>query len=223
MKRCPECRRDYYDETLSFCLDDGTRLLEGAASLDEAATAILSEPGAVATGLSHGEDRTRPLVNTIDQTATFPRSAEAEPQKNLGEVSEKQSPPPRRAAKSMSDNYKLVAGLAIAILLLGGGFLGYRYFASSLKQIESIAVMPFVNASGNADFDYLSDGMTETLISSLSNVPNLSVKPRSTVFRYKGKGTDAQTIGKELNVQAILNGRVVQRGDQLTLSLELVD
>src|SRR5438105_7813620 len=65
--------------------------------------------------------------------------------------------------------------------------------------------------------------MTETLITSLSQLPNLNVKARSTVFRYKGKETDAKTIGKELNVQAILNGRVVQRGDRLTLSLELID
>ncbi|MEP6944779.1 MAG: tetratricopeptide repeat protein, partial [Acidobacteriota bacterium] len=86
-----------------------------------------------------------------------------------------------------------------------------------------IAVMPFVNESGNADVEYLSDGMTETLIKSLSQIPNLNVKPRSSVFRYKGKDTDLQTIAKELNVQAILNGRVVQRGDSLTLSLELVD
>src|SRR5205814_7562889 len=91
------------------------------------------------------------------------------------------------------------------------------------KQIESIAVMPFVNDSGNADVEYLSDGMTETLISSLTQLPNLSVKARSSVFRYKGKATDTKTIGKELNVQAILTGRVAQRGDQLTLSLELVD
>src|SRR3989441_9349049 len=83
--------------------------------------------------------------------------------------------------------------------------------------------MPFVNESGNADVEYLSDGMTETLITSLSQLPNLNVKARSTVFRYKGKATDAKTIGKELNVQAILNGRVVQRGDRLTLSLELID
>jgi TolB-like protein/Tfp pilus assembly protein PilF len=81
----------------------------------------------------------------------------------------------------------------------------------------------FVNESGNADIDYLSDGMTETLISSLSQLPNLNVKARSSVFRYKGKETNPQTIGKELNVQAILNGRVSQRGDQLTLSLELID
>ena len=83
--------------------------------------------------------------------------------------------------------------------------------------------MPFVNESGNADVEYLSDGMTETLIRSLSQLPNLNVKARSSVFRYKGKATDAKTIGKELGVQAILNGRVVQRGDQLTLSLELID
>ena len=83
--------------------------------------------------------------------------------------------------------------------------------------------MPFVNESGNADVEYLSDGMTETLIKSLSGLPGLDVKPRSSVFRYKGKDTDLQTIAKELNVQAILNGRVAQHGDQLTLSLELVD
>jgi TolB-like protein/Flp pilus assembly protein TadD len=83
--------------------------------------------------------------------------------------------------------------------------------------------MPFVNEGGNKDVEYLSDGMTETLISSLSQLPNLNVKARSSVFRYKGKETDAKTIGKALNVQAILNGRVVQRGDQVTLSLELVD
>ena len=83
--------------------------------------------------------------------------------------------------------------------------------------------MPFVNDSGNADVEYLSDGMTETLISSLSQLPNLNVKARSSVFRYKGKETDTKTIGKELGVQAILNGRVIQRGDQLILSLELVD
>ncbi len=83
--------------------------------------------------------------------------------------------------------------------------------------------MPFVNESRNADVEYLSDGMTETLIKSLANLSSLDVKPRSAVFRYKGKDTDLQTIAKELNVQAILNGRVAQRGDQLTLSLELVD
>ena len=83
--------------------------------------------------------------------------------------------------------------------------------------------MPFVNDSGNADIEYLSDGMTDSLITSLSQLPHLSVKARSSVFRYKGKDVPPQQVGKELNVQAILNGRVVQRGNDLTLHIELVD
>jgi TolB-like protein/Flp pilus assembly protein TadD len=89
--------------------------------------------------------------------------------------------------------------------------------------IKSIAVMPFVNESGNADLEYLSDGMTETLINSLSQIPNLSVKARSSVFRYKGKEVDPKKVASELGVQAILTGHVIQRGDQLTLSVELID
>jgi eukaryotic-like serine/threonine-protein kinase len=95
--------------------------------------------------------------------------------------------------------------------------------AAVREQIESVAVMPFANESGSADNDYLSDGMTESLINSLSQIPKLNVKARSTVFRYKGRERDARAVGRELNVQAILNGRVTQRGDQLTLSLELID
>jgi TolB-like protein/Tfp pilus assembly protein PilF len=84
-------------------------------------------------------------------------------------------------------------------------------------------VLPFTNESGNTGVEYLSDGITESLINSLSQLPNLSVKARSTVFHYKGKDVTAQQVGSELSVQAVLNGRFVQRGDQLTLSLELVD
>ncbi|HEX8847745.1 MAG TPA: protein kinase [Pyrinomonadaceae bacterium] len=114
----------------------------------------------------------------------------------------------------------LLAALIVVIIAIAG----YFYFSRENNTIiQSITVMPFVNASGNPDVEYLSDGMTETLISNLSQLPNLNVKARSSVFRYKGKETDAKTIGRELNVQAILNGRVVQRGDQLTLSLELID
>ncbi|HKC63941.1 MAG TPA: tetratricopeptide repeat protein, partial [Pyrinomonadaceae bacterium] len=113
-----------------------------------------------------------------------------------------------------------LAALVVIIIAVAG----YFYFSrKNNTAIQSIAVMPFVNEGGNADAEYLSDGMTETLISNLSQLPNLNVKARSTVFRYKGKETDAKTIGRELNVQAVLNGRVVQRGDQLTLTLELVD
>jgi len=120
--------------------------------------------------------------------------------------------------------HKLV--VAIALILLVGAAIGLRFYLrgpTSQAAIESIAVMPFVNESGNADIEYLSDGMTETLINSLSQIPELSVKARSTVFRYKGKDFEPKKIATELNVQAILTGRVVQRGEQLTLNLELMD
>ena len=77
MKRCPQCRRDYFDETLVYCLDDGNALLEGPASADESATAILSEPEAVATGFPASESRTRARIHTTDQTAILPREAGA--------------------------------------------------------------------------------------------------------------------------------------------------
>jgi eukaryotic-like serine/threonine-protein kinase len=229
MKRCPECRRDYYDDTLLYCLDDGNALLEGPASGkseppasaggqfdDEPQTAILSEPGAVATGIGDGE-RARAQIHTTEQTTVLQRGAEAEPRESLGGISEEQSFSANRAAKPL-------AVLVVAVLVLVGGFFGYRYFSTaSSKQINSIAVMPFVNASGNPDIEYLSDGMTETLINSLSQIPNLNVKARSSVFRYKGKEVDPKKIASELNVEAILNGRVIQRGDQLTLNVELID
>jgi eukaryotic-like serine/threonine-protein kinase len=120
-------------------------------------------------------------------------------------------------------------GALVAMLLLAVGAMGVWYYlhrqktASRVGSIESIAVMPFVNASGNNDVEYLSDGMTESLITSLSQLPRLSVKARSSVFRYKGKEVSPQQVGKDLNVQAIVNGRVVQRGNDLTLHIELVD
>ena len=120
--------------------------------------------------------------------------------------------------------HKLAAIIGLAVLAAGITLLAlYLLGRTSDATIRSIAVMPFVNEGGKAELEYLSDGMTDTLISSLSQLPNLSVKARSSVFRYKGKETNPQTIGKELNVQAILNGRIAQRGDQLTLTLELVD
>jgi len=129
-------------------------------------------------------------------------------------------------AVTQAKSHKLVTGI-IAVLLVGVlSTIGYLAFAPrrvSSKQISSIAVMPFVNEGANSDIEYLADGMTERRIKSLTNLSNLDVKPRTAAFRYKGKDTDIQTIAKDLKVQAILNGRVAQRGDQLTLSLELVD
>jgi TolB-like protein/Tfp pilus assembly protein PilF len=225
MKRCPQCRRDYYDDTLSFCLEDGSPLVYGVLDND-AATAILSEAEVPASGVP-SESATR----SFDQTT----ASEAEPPDNCDSVTERQSQSDHRAAgprsfstidaaESRRFSARSLVGLVVVGLVLVIAFFGYRYsFAPGSRQIESIAVMPFVNESGDPDAEYLSDGMTETLMGSLSELPNLSVKARSSVFRYKGKGIDARTIGKDLNVQAVLYGRIAKRGDQLLLSLELVD
>jgi serine/threonine-protein kinase len=117
---------------------------------------------------------------------------------------------------------RYVAAGILALLLAVGGFFGYQYFASN-KQINSIAVLPFENKSSKADSEYLSDGLAESLIYRLSQLPNLKVSPTSSVFRYKGKATDPQTIAEELGVDSVMTGRITQRGDNLTISVELVD
>ena len=98
-----------------------------------------------------------------------------------------------------------------------------RYLTrGSGEAIDSVAVLPFVNMSGNPDTEYLSDGITESLIDSLSELPRLRVMSQSAVFRYKGKTTDPRTAGNELGVRAVLTGRLTQRGDTLSVSTQLV-
>jgi len=91
------------------------------------------------------------------------------------------------------------------------------------KAIDSIAVLPFTNATNDANADYLSDGVTEGIINKLSQLPKLKVMARSTVFRYKSRDVDAQTVGRELRVRAVLSGRLQHVGDHLIVSVELVD
>jgi len=98
-------------------------------------------------------------------------------------------------------------------------------FRTSTKTgpIDSIAVLPFQNKSSDSDTEYLADGLAESLIFRLSQLPNLKVSPTSTVMRYKGKDSDITQIAKELEVDAVMSGRVSERGDDLTISVELVD
>ena len=111
--------------------------------------------------------------------------------------------------------------LTIVAAVAGLSYRSFRQPASA--RIESIAVLPLKNESGNNEVEYLSDGVTESLINSLSRLPNLSVKSSTSVAAYKGKEVDPRRIASELSVQAILTGRFVQRGDDLTLYLSLVD
>jgi eukaryotic-like serine/threonine-protein kinase len=118
--------------------------------------------------------------------------------------------------------------VAVALLILLGvavsiGFLVYRHARDTEIAIDSIAVVPFVNQNGNPDSEYLSDGMTESIINNLIQLPELRVTPRSSVFYYKGKDVDPMKIGEELGVRAVLTGRMLQRGDNLIVSAELLD
>jgi len=198
MKRCPECRRDYYDDSLIYCLDDGTALLEGPASGDESATAILH-------GLeSPAEAKTRDQIPAKEQTDPLPENGNA-------------------ASKRKFSPWILAAPLILAAIV-AGGFFAYRYFNPSTSgQINSIAVLPFQNRNSDADGEYLSDGLAESLIYRLSQFPELKVAPPSSAFRYKGQDVDAEKVGIELGVDAVMSGRLVQRGENLTISVDLVD
>jgi len=117
-------------------------------------------------------------------------------------------------------------GLAVLLILFGlnTGNLRDRVFGgASQARIESIAVLPFANLSNDPKTEYLSDGITESLINSLSQLPNLAVMSRNTVFRYKGQPTDPQKVGHDLHVRAILTGRLIQTGDELMISVNLED
>ena len=104
-----------------------------------------------------------------------------------------------------------------------GGWRERLLGKSSPSQISSIAVLPFLNLTNDPKTEYLTDGITESLINSLSQLPNLTVISRSTVFRYKGQATDPESVGKDLGVRTILTGRLMQTGDNLSISVELED
>jgi TolB-like protein/DNA-binding winged helix-turn-helix (wHTH) protein/Tfp pilus assembly protein PilF len=109
----------------------------------------------------------------------------------------------------------------LGVLTLAVAAAAIVYFTRPREAIDSVAVMPFVNVSGDPNTEYLSDGISESIINSLS--PNLKVIALNSVLRYKGKQTDPQAVGRELNVRALLTGRLTQRGDDLLINVELVD
>lgn len=110
-----------------------------------------------------------------------------------------------------------IAGLLISFLAIG-----FYFFLPQRDAINSIAVLPFLNVGADPETEYLSDGISESLIRSLSQLPRLKVMSFSVVSRYKGEAADARAIGRKLNVQAVLVGRVTQRGETLSISAELV-
>ncbi|HEV3140127.1 MAG TPA: protein kinase, partial [Vicinamibacterales bacterium] len=127
------------------------------------------------------------------------------------------SPPPRARRTTAA------AWIAAAVILAGAVFFGYRWTRGASDRIDSLAVLPFVNASGNPDTEYLGDGISEALINDLSQLPGVRVSARSLAFRYKGKDYDPLKAGRELNARAVITGRVTARGNQLIIQCDVMD
>jgi serine/threonine-protein kinase len=123
-----------------------------------------------------------------------------------------------------SGRRKIIWSALLLVALLAIVLGSYRYLGNrGYDRIGSIAVMPFVNASGNSDLEYLSDGLTDSLIFRFSQLPNVKVSPTSSVMRFKNTSKDVGDVAKELSVDAVLTGRVMRAGDELSISVQLVD
>jgi TolB-like protein len=210
MKRCPQCHRVETDEALKFCRVDGATLVDDSHLGEWNAPTCFAAQDSSEVHTSILPHRTDANINR----GTAPTSV-LPPEQAASTTGQLVKPKPRRTFI-----LSLAASAIVITLIIGGYFFFTR---NRTTTIESIAVLPFENRSGSADADYLSDGLAESLIYRLSQLPNLKVSPTSSVLRYKGKEVDAQKIGSELGVSAVMSGRMVQRGDNLTISVELVD
>lgn len=193
MKRCPQCGRDYNDDSLSFCLDDGSELLFGPSSTDDPTTAIL--------GATH--------------------ESEAPTRQSLGST-----PPPvseERAIGPARSKKWLIAAPVVVVVLATAGYFGLRGFIASSAPLNSIAVLPFANTSGDKGTDFLSDGIAETLINNFTKIPELKVAARTTAFRFRGREGEPKEIGRELGVGSILTGSVSEQNDDVHVQVDLIN
>jgi adenylate cyclase len=217
MKRCPKCDRSYEDETLNFCLEDGEWLLDDQAG--EPATAIISESPSLRSADLSSESATKAQITTTDQTAILPAVS-------LPDLQARQTSSAEYIVNEVKSHRRgfTIAAVVVVIAVAGISYWLFRTHAmSDAAPISSIAVLPFQNKNSDTDTDYLSDGLAESLVFRLSQLPNLKVSPTSSVIRYKGKDNDISKIAAELGVDAVMSGRMVQRGDGLMISVELVD
>jgi serine/threonine protein kinase/TolB-like protein/Flp pilus assembly protein TadD len=183
----------------------------------------------------HGVESTVPPVSSVSSEArTIWKSEPTRVQSHPATAESPRSP----ATGTASDDFR-VTGLmrrpktatiigAILILIVaaaavGFGIRSYLQARSTETAVESIAVIPFINQNKDPNAEWISDGLTESIINNLTQVPNLKVIARSSVFRYKGRETDPIAAGKELGVRAVLTGRLMQRGERMLISTELMD
>ena len=206
MKRCPQCNRVESDEALKFCRVDGAVLIEESTVADEySSTRVLpssqtGEASVVHTDPGHPPGTTRGLAQAKPATVATAGLASA----NRIAVAD--------SLITRLNKHRAVAIIIVALAITGVSVFSYFYFTRrSATTIDSIAVLPFVNTSADQNTDFLSDGITESIISSLSQLSQLKVMARSTVFQYKGKEVDPRKVGHDLGVRAVLMGRLIQQ------------
>jgi TolB-like protein len=210
MKRCPQCNRVETDEGLKFCRVDGATLVVDSSAIgSEGGTAQLGSADASEVHTSILPHRTDANINRATaSTSVLPA----------------QSPPSVRRELSKPKRRTIVVRVFVVAIVLAAIIGGFFYFSrNNNNAIQSIAVLPFENRSGSSDTDYLSDGLADSLIYRLSQLPNLKVSPTSSVMRYKGKETDVAAVASALHVDAVMSGRLMQRGDDLSISVQLID
>ena len=229
-------------------LDAKTDLFSFGIVLYEMATGRLPFKGNT-TGVVFDEILNKPATSPVRLNPEIPddlekvisRSLEKEPQlryqtssdlkselmrlkrdTDSGKTAVSQEVPPAIPAKQRSYFWPVVAGGAMVLILLALA-LFWPFTAAPEEAIESIAVLPFVNTSDDPEMEYLSDGIAENIIDSLTRLESLRVIPTSSVARYKGQDVSPGTVAKDLGIRAVLTGTVVQRGEDLSLRVELVD
>ena len=210
MKRCPQCNRIESDDALVYCRVDGT--------------ALISDSGSINADANTAKFGSAPVSGEIE-TSILPSATS--PEVNRATAPTTVLPPtqtPHSTRELIKPKRRSVAIILALVAIAAIVVLAYFYFTRNRNNqpIESIAVLPFENQSNDPNSDYLSDGITENIINSLSQLPNLKVMARTTVFRYKGKAADAQKAGAELGVGAVLTGKVLKQGDTLAIQADLV-
>lgn len=188
MKRCPHCYRNYYDDGLRYCLDDGSALVDGPGS-DVEMTLLLPN-----------EQATRTLHEDKSPTASEPASSKA-------------------------TSWKMVAFPAGGILVLLIGYFVYHSISISdndSRSIRSLAVLPLENLSGVADQEFISDGITESIITNLSRIGSLRITSRTSAMKFKNSGKTIPEIAKELGVDGIIEGSVLRSADNLRINVQLI-
>ncbi len=233
-----DARTDIYSiGVLLYEMVAGRHPFESASSADLIAAILMAQPPPLRTYAPETPDELQRIVSKAlakDREARYQttrdlevdlrnlqgavRTASSLPQSAQGEAGATQA----RSAAGRLRKYAapLLGTLILAVLAAA---LYWAVAARGVPAIESLAVMPFANASGDPNAEYLSDGITDTLINSLSQLPKLKVMSHNSVFRYKGRDTDAEAVGKQLGVRAVLVGNIVKHDGALSISVELVD